>query len=413
MAYKYLAGMALTTKELTSSQIMIQLEAMGWTLHSDQSALFYKVYKSNGESGTGQYLYVKVTWSATNVCVDVCGFWGATSTTAPIAGVTAGIVPNSILWMYGNKDFMIIMQETTGTIALACAFYRVTSLPASAVNTITTGGILAGLAVTIPLTSIAGFIAGAKYQIYDGTTGYRQSFTCSSVAATSIVADSISTVGYPAGSVVGTHPFPVVIAPNSITPIYTLNGHRSTYNLAVTSGGSIIATDPNNSPLYLANSLPYLGTLTKRGVYPMTCVEVVYGPTTYNFLGTIEDGNGYIYMVPVINNVTYGNDTYTAAVFDAIYMGQLLIGTSSGGNSVSTLADTSKTWITDQWINKVLITTSGTEVGQIRKIVSNTATVLTVSPNFTTIPDVCNYAIAERGYRYILNSQGFLLREGV
>jgi len=63
-------------------------------------------------------------------------------------------------------------------------------------------------------------------------------------------------------------------------------------------------------------------------------------------------------------------------------------GTSTGtGNTTLKLYDTGKAWGVNGYANYYLWITGGTGANQIRKIASNTATVLTVSVAFTTTPD--------------------------
>jgi hypothetical protein len=63
-------------------------------------------------------------------------------------------------------------------------------------------------------------------------------------------------------------------------------------------------------------------------------------------------------------------------------------GTSSGSNAALTMADTSKTWTTNEFANYYLWITGGTGVDQIRLIASNTNTeILTVTQAFVTVPD--------------------------
>ncbi|MCK4918754.1 MAG: LamG domain-containing protein, partial [Candidatus Pacebacteria bacterium] len=57
----------------------------------------------------------------------------------------------------------------------------------------------------------------------------------------------------------------------------------------------------------------------------------------------------------------------------------------SGGDN--TLTDSDKTWSTDQWADGTITTTGGTGLGQSRTVLSNTATIITVSSNWTTNPD--------------------------
>lgn len=71
------------------------------------------------------------------------------------------------------------------------------------------------------------------------------------------------------------------------------------------------------------------------------------------------------------------------------------VGTATSG-SVNTLADTAKAWVVDAYANKMVKVTAGTGLGQIRRIASNTATVLTVATDWTTAPDATSdYEILE------------------
>lgn len=61
-------------------------------------------------------------------------------------------------------------------------------------------------------------------------------------------------------------------------------------------------------------------------------------------------------------------------------------GTATSATS-TTLANSAKTWTTNQWSNYQAHIVSGTGAGQVRSIASNTATTLTVSAAWTVTPD--------------------------
>ncbi|MEW6674881.1 MAG: prepilin-type N-terminal cleavage/methylation domain-containing protein [Nitrospirota bacterium] len=63
------------------------------------------------------------------------------------------------------------------------------------------------------------------------------------------------------------------------------------------------------------------------------------------------------------------------------------VGVSTGGNTNTTLNDTTKSWTTNKWQNKIVAIVDGTGKGQIRTISSNTSTQLIVSTSWTTVPD--------------------------
>lgn len=62
-------------------------------------------------------------------------------------------------------------------------------------------------------------------------------------------------------------------------------------------------------------------------------------------------------------------------------------GTSSGGNGATTLNDTAQSWLADEWAERPVEITSGMGSGQVRTILSNTATQLTVDSNWSTTPN--------------------------
>lgn len=63
------------------------------------------------------------------------------------------------------------------------------------------------------------------------------------------------------------------------------------------------------------------------------------------------------------------------------------VGISTGGNTNTTLNDTTKSWTTNEWQNKIVAIANGTGEGQTRTVGSNTPTQLTVTTNWTTVPD--------------------------
>jgi hypothetical protein len=66
----------------------------------------------------------------------------------------------------------------------------------------------------------------------------------------------------------------------------------------------------------------------------------------------------------------------------------------------TTLANSAKTWATNQWANSQVRIVSGTGAGQIRSITSNTGTTLTV-PTWTTTPDATSVYSIEGNDDYI------------
>ena len=82
---------------------------------------------------------------------------------------------------------------------------------------------------------------------------------------------------------------------------------------------------------------------------------------------------------------TDGRLIATPSWIDSSYV-NFATGTATAGGA-ATITNSAKTWTTNQWANYQIRITAGTGIGQIRTIASNTGTVITVSANWTTIPD--------------------------
>jgi hypothetical protein len=103
--------------------------------------------------------------------------------------------------------------------------------------------------------------------------------------------------------------------------------------------------------------------------------------------------NVYRYDIPqsVLSGITSANSSTLKVQFRKATIGQgegnvAASGTATAGTS-TTLTDSSKTFVTNQFQNFVLFIAGGTGAGQKRTIASNTATVLTVTEAFTVTPN--------------------------
>lgn len=62
-------------------------------------------------------------------------------------------------------------------------------------------------------------------------------------------------------------------------------------------------------------------------------------------------------------------------------------GTSSGSNTASILNDSTKTWVANRYANYAVRILFGTGAGQLRRIISNTTTALTINTGWNILPD--------------------------
>lgn len=87
------------------------------------------------------------------------------------------------------------------------------------------------------------------------------------------------------------------------------------------------------------------------------------------------------------------------------YTGAYASGTATSG-TVSTLTNATKNWTVNQWSNYQIRITSGTGLGQVRTIGSNTATTITVATSWTTAPDNTSQYVIESNddFLYLLGN---------
>ncbi|MFA6295530.1 MAG: hypothetical protein WC666_03890 [Candidatus Paceibacterota bacterium] len=85
------------------------------------------------------------------------------------------------------------------------------------------------------------------------------------------------------------------------------------------------------------------------------------------------------------------------------YVGAYATGTATSG-SATTIVNSAKTWAVNQWCNYQVRITAGTGIGQIRTIISNTATTLTIASG-ATIDNTSVYSIeANDDFLYLIGN---------
>lgn len=410
MSYKYIVAKNYNTRADFLTDLFAILTDMGWELHDDQSASSYKVYKSNGELGDRIYEYIQIKY-ATAGYTDfyAYGWWDATTHTGscqtaydytngyrfgrlstPDTGFTA--------WIYGNKNLVVIMTKA-GTSYYFAVFGHVNKKFLT-VETILTANATAGTNATITVANTTGFEAGSYYQIFGSQGEGRDWVLVSSIIDSTHMVIANLPRAYNASARIGQVPSIFIIYENASTSGYSVSArYRMTChkNASGTEGasrynginiGSIIDgsyVDPNKRD----NDYYYLR--------PLLFYEFNDYISPYDYISPLAYNDEYILAPPL------------GTTEDVFYVGQKDSGTATGGDA-TTLSDTTKNWTTDQFANKVVIIINGTGIGQTRKILSNTATTLTVDRAWTTIPDsTSQYVIADECYRYVAN--GWVCKE--
>lgn len=119
------------------------------------------------------------------------------------------------------------------------------------------------------------------------------------------------------------------------------------------------------------------------------------------------------FMVPMIGSGVLATAPAWGKLLRACAMAQTdntaadSTGTATAGGATS-LTDSAATWTVDEYIGFVVIITSGTGVGQVRRITANSATALTVTPAWATNPDATSvYSITLGRWDYTPVDTGF------
>src|SRR5690348_4057085 len=154
--------------------------------------------------------------------------------------------------------------------------------------------------------------------------------------------------------------------------VHILSYHTATQDAGTAvEGGSMRFKQADNDTVDANNPIPIPGAGSNYSYIKQ--LQFSAGTTPANQLTNLkvysDGGNGLGTGVDIV-----------VASFAAV------TGTATSG-AASTLTDTGKSWTVNQFANFALKITGGTGSGQTKTVVSNTATVLTISGTWTTNPD--------------------------
>lgn len=370
------------------THLITQMVAAGWTLHDDIAAT-NKVYKSNGEDGAKLYGYVRV-YVSTYIYVESWTQWNATTH----AGVGSGYLSNNFITgtnttayfgVYGNKDLIAACAHgvSNGLIVFGHLPTQVTTTP----KAVLASNASSGSDVTVTVDSTSGFGAGRYYIIVGQNYEGRDRIQVKSITnATQMVITSLPR-NYDTGAVIS--PFPLIFGHSAYASpqVIYLVVHPDTSGTTATTNSMTmvfsqiaypqVALDTIHGPRYiLAPLFAYLsGTLKSQilGVCNNGLFFFCFGSLLNDVVGVMTGGN-----IPVAGQAT-----------------------EAGG--ANTITCSTAAWTVDAYQDWYVYISAGTGVGQIRKIASNTATVLTTNVNWTTAPDSTSvFKIVEKTYRVLV-----------
>jgi hypothetical protein len=361
-----------------------------------------RTYKSTGENSNRipEYINIYTHISATTIYFRTHYKYDSVTklfSGSSIVNYSGYVTTNQTgfyIWLWGNKNLVFVGTKVVST------YYRIFFgwlKPFFTLQTDLTDAATSGNSAVLTVTSTVGFEVGYSYQIVGAALEGRDTLVITEITNSTSMKVSNLPSNYSSGSLIG-------IAPSIFGNYYGGNGA-----VAITCADSASALDTaptsNNSTTML----------------PIADVDPDFRTSKYVLQPFVITKSGSS-IIGYMDENMLSCSTAGLVIEDTFAVGRLDSGTSTGTNSITELNDTSKSWTVNAYANKVVIITFGLGSGMIKKIISNTATKLTISSDyvFETIPDnTSQYIICDEGYRFFASGTGagtadhFALREGI
>lgn len=341
------------------------------------------VMKSNSESADRPYGYMSFDEGSSNIQVKAFLYYDAASHvgTLPAYFSTSyySWTPSTICGIYGSKDLVVLVGTTgTGAIADRRMFGHVPSYLSDLVTN-STDAVTSGSNKSIPVTSSAGFKVGMYGTIVGLTEGRDPIYIEAIPDATHIQVTTLAR-NYASGAFIGT---PAMM-------FGTISGDSYAYHFFEVAAWNAAGT---TDPLITAFSIPReMGNATDQD------------PDAFSQKYT---------LTPILftsQGAAYGYCAANLLVVAGVTAGEVLgcntdksipeTGTTASATP-TTLVDSGKSWTPDALIGKYIIITDGTGVGQVRKILDNDGTSVTVDAWATEPATPAPYRIADKAYRVV------------
>ena len=382
------------------------MEDIGWVIHDAISATVI-VWKTNGESGNEPTGYIWVdAGTSTYIQFRALQWWNSTTHAGAMTATSAQdatvrltstyFVAGHYAYLAGDKDFVMVSARSARTSAetqqngSSVVFGQVSNRYN---KTLIKCQGTAGTAGTLTVATTAGLGKGSYWQIC-GSAGEGRDviYITDIVDATTIKVTSLPR-SYGTGAIMGQPASAFGITASNLSANFYLCSAQGAAGTTVTEYTAAISAAS-------ATGINIIDFFLKR--YRANPVQMDNPLATIgsNTLGLL--GNYVIHYNPVAaaDFAVLNNDGSVSQT-----------GTATSG-SASTLVNSAAPWTTNSEAGRLCIISTGTGVAQVRRIVSNTTTTLTIADDWVTAPDsTSEYKIADRVWRsqgtYLLGAQAY------
>lgn len=394
MAYNCYYSQTYSTLTDFFDRICAGVVAAGWTLYDDVSATV-KVYKTQGEGD--QYSipgYIKInTYLTVDVEFTPYLYWNNTTHVGTTKAYhittyhTLKYGANEPLCIYGDKNFII---GWTG-VNNSQSYYKTIAfgfLPNIYDDTVTTSTapVSAGAGVTLNVNNTSGFVDDSYYMMIGTSSEGRDPVHVNSIDSSTTMTITNMPRAYASGATIGAQPFPFGM---SYSNLYNWISICSYFGSVGTADNLSSHTWSNTALFTISEVDPDIKT-NRWFLQPLSFKET--SATSYYKVG--YTGNNIYYTPANGFHADIQNDMYTLG--DDIENGSVTSATVSG------VTDSSKSWVTDEWADKIVLITDGTGLGQSRVVASNTATTLNLNTNWYITPVSLDlFQIVDEVYRAV------------
>jgi hypothetical protein len=401
MAFKKTVALQVTDTDDFLGVIKTQLLAMGWVDHDDQiSGSDYFVVYSDGEGKCPARVYMKIEKTGSNT-LDLrrYAYWNNSTQTgvfdmSQVSYRTLNVDDDSsfYVWIYGNKDSFVLITLITGVYdGYFChRFYPIWNQLGRLTQSVTTG---TDKVIQLGSGQADNFSIGAMVSFFDTQNdshagrSHRSTITDITPSADTITVDEVFVAmqsGALCGYVVDFHvcgTMPGWACSSLMFDAYTTQGTTGLNSANITELISWNTLDPDSH-----GSAEGQGPSNLFTSFPM---KVGRSASNIGIAGLLS---GVMAKSPYTEQSSYEDTCAIGLEVDGL--------TATGGTS-NTITVSGASWNTNIYQGKALITIGGTGNGQIRKITSNNTTSLTVSGDFSVIPDnTTTFVIARGGARH-------------